>query len=45
MAEGREGDTLRVWVTFTAAHPAWIEVAEEFIRECPHVTRGTFGEE
>ncbi len=42
VAEHRECDTLRVWVTFTTARPVRIKVAAAFIRECPHVVRGTF---
>jgi hypothetical protein len=42
VAERRERDTLRCYVTFTTARAVAVEVAEEFIRECPHVVRGTF---
>jgi hypothetical protein len=42
VSERREGDTLRVWVTFTTCRPVRVEIAEQFIRECPHVVRGTF---
>jgi hypothetical protein len=42
VAERRERDTLRCYVTFTTARAVAVEVAVEFIRECPHVVRGTF---
>ncbi len=41
VAERREMDTLRCWVTFTTARPVRIEVAEQFVSECPHYVRGT----
>jgi hypothetical protein len=41
VAERRERDTLRCYVTFTTVRPVAVEVAEEFVRECPHVVRGT----
>jgi hypothetical protein len=43
VVEHREGDTLRCWVTFTTARPVRIKAAAAFMRECPHVLRGTFG--
>ena len=42
VAERRERDTMRCYVTFTTARAVAVEVAVEFIRECPHVVRGTF---
>ena len=42
VAERRERDTLRCYVTFTTARAVAVEVAEQFVRECPHVVRGTF---
>jgi hypothetical protein len=42
VAERLERDTLRVWVVFTAARAVPVEVAEQFVGECPHVVRGTF---
>jgi hypothetical protein len=33
---------MRFHVTFTTVRAVAGEVAEEFIRECPHVVRGTF---
>jgi len=45
VAERLERDTLRVWVTFTTARAVPVEIAEQFVRECPHVVRGTFAAE
>ncbi len=42
VGERGEFDTLRCWVTFTTARPVPVEVAAAFVRECPHVVRGTF---
>lgn len=42
VSERREGDTLRVWVTFTTCRPVRVEIAERFIRECPHAMHRTF---
>jgi hypothetical protein len=36
---------MRCYVTFTTARAVTVEVAEQFIRECPHVMRGTFAAE
>jgi hypothetical protein len=37
-----DGDTVWCWVTFTTARRVPVEVAAAFVRECPHVVRGTF---
>lgn len=42
VGEEREPGTLRVWVTFTTARLVPVKVAAAFVKECPHVTRGTF---
>jgi hypothetical protein len=42
VGEHREGDTLRCYVTFTTTRAVPVEIAEQFVAECPHVVPDTF---
>jgi hypothetical protein len=42
VAERRERDTLAVLRAFTTARAVAVEVAEQFVAECPRVVRGKF---
>jgi hypothetical protein len=42
VTEHRPPGTMQCWVTFTTARRVPVEVAAAFVRDCPHVVRGTF---